>query len=220
MATDHNVRRRHGSGLAAIPKRVLNAGSGPYSPRKLHAIFSTNEWQQVRLDADAQAKPDFVGSISDMRGLIPDSSFDAVWSSHSLEHLYAHEVSQALTEFRRVLKHSGFALITTPDLEAAAQLVADGRIEEVAYVSRAGPITALDMIFGHSAAIALGNRFMSHRTGFTCERLGRLILEAGFPEALIVKNGPFDLWALAIMPGTNRDQLIQEFQMVGINFAE
>jgi predicted SAM-dependent methyltransferase len=172
------------------------------------------------LDADAAARPDLLGTFVDMRELVTDASFDALWSSHSLEHLYAHEVVPALREFRRILKNDGFALITTPDLEVVAQMIVDGRIDDTAYVSAAGPITPLDMAFGHSAAIALGSQFMSHNTGFTCERLGRLILEAGFPEAHIIRQSTFDLWALAVMPETDHERLIARFRTLGINFAE
>jgi predicted SAM-dependent methyltransferase len=211
------------SGQISIPasqrKRVLNAGSGPNAPGRLHPIFSKEEWEQVRLDAEPLTKPDLLGSVVDMHEFIPNSTFDAVWSSHSLEHLYAHEVLPALMEFRRILKDDGFALVTTPDIEAVARLVLEGHIDDQAYVSPAGPITALDMMYGHATAIAQGSRYMAHNTGFTCDRMGRLLLEAGFPQAHIVKQSAFDLWALAMMPNTQREQLIQKLGMLGVNFA-
>jgi SAM-dependent methyltransferase len=220
MATESDLRGAQLSFAEATKRRVLNAGSGPDLPGRVHPIFSVENWDQVRLDADAAARPDLLGSIANMRGLIPDASFDAVWSSHSLEHLFAHEVLPALKEFRRILKDDGFALITTPDLEAVAKLVVEGRIDDTAYVSPAGPITALDMMFGHSAAIALGRGFMAHNTGFTTDRLGRLILESGFPEAYITTISTFDLWALAVMPKTDHLPLIQKFRTLGVNFVE
>lgn len=220
MAADLDVASSQTSNVKGLKKRVLNAGSGPLMAGKLHPVFAPDEWEQVRLDADASVRPDLVGSLSNMQDLVLDGSFDAVWSSHSLEHLYAHEVTLALKEFRRVLKQDGFALITTPDIESVAQLVVDGKIDDTAYVSPAGPISALDMLFGHSAAIELGSHFMAHNTGFTCERLGRLILESGFPEAHIVKQSVYDLWALAIMPDTDHKLLIGNLRAHGVNFAE
>ena len=56
-------------------------------------------------------------------------ALDAVWSSHNLEHLYAHQVAVALGEFHRVLKPDGFALITLPDLQKVAELVAADSLE-------------------------------------------------------------------------------------------
>src|SRR5262249_34156308 len=142
-----------------LSKRVLNAGSGPRSPRALHGFFADGSWEEVRLDINPDVKPDVVGSIINMKNMIADASFDAVWSSHNLEHLYAHEARPALREFRRILKPDGFALITTPDLETVARFIVEQGLEAVAYTSPAGPITALDMLFGHSAAIQHGNIF-------------------------------------------------------------
>lgn len=105
------------------PKRVLNAGSGSYSARKVHPFFQNEGWEEIRVDIDPQSKPDIVASFTDMRSACPPQSFDAIWASHTLEHLYAHEVPSALAEFRRVLKPDGFALITSPDLEAVASLI-------------------------------------------------------------------------------------------------
>lgn len=199
------------------PSRVLNAGSGPYAPKKLHPTFEG--WKEVRLDIDPRVKPDLLGSITDMRSVAPDASFDAIWCSHNLEHLHAHEVRPALTEFRRVLKPTGFALITCPDIEAVAQLVVDGRLEATAYTSPQGPITALDMIYGHGASIEKGNLFMAHNTAFTAERLGTLLVECGFHEAWTTKGRAFDLWAVGFMPDADRAPLQDRLLANGLNFT-
>ena len=154
-------------------KRVLNAGSGSYAARKLHPVFAGDVWHEIRIDIDPQAKPDIVSSITDLKSSFEPQSFDAVWSSHTLEHLYAHEVPLALAEFKRVLKPDGFALITSPDLESVVSLILDGGLDKLAYTSPAGPITPLDMLFGHSASITRGQLYMAHKTGFTCALLGR-----------------------------------------------
>jgi hypothetical protein len=88
-------------------------------------------------------------------------------------------------------------------LEAIAELVVAGRLEDTAYQSPAGPITALDMLFGLSSAIANGNHFMAHNTGFSADRLGRLLIDAGFAEAFAKRGPAFDVWALAVMPDTD-----------------
>jgi len=106
-----------------------------------------------------------------------------------------------------VLKPSGFALITCPDLEQVAQRITEGKLEETAYVSPAGPITAFDMLFGHSASLAHGNLYMAHKSGFTTDRLGRLLEEAGFAESWIAKGRSYDLWAVALMSDTDREAL-------------
>jgi SAM-dependent methyltransferase len=188
-------------------KRVLNAGSGPHEVDRLHPVFRNSDWTEVRYDVDKRVKPDIVGSIVDL-GSIGNATFDAIWCSHNLEHLYTHDVPKALAEFRRVLRPDGFALICTPDLETIAELVVSGHLEDVAYQSSAGSITALDMLYGFSASIERGNLFMSHHTGFTTDRLGRLLVDSGFSEVL-VKRGPcYDLWALALMPKANKKNVL------------
>jgi SAM-dependent methyltransferase len=117
-------------------KRVLNAGCGAYATTALHAAFRNPAWTETRLDLDEGVRPDILGSVTDLKQ-IPDGAFDAVWCSHSLEHLYRHDVVKALAEFQRVLKPDGFTLITSPDLESIAELVVSGRLEEVAYKSPA-----------------------------------------------------------------------------------
>jgi SAM-dependent methyltransferase len=195
-----------GPGVTTI-KRVLNAGSGAYTPERLHPAFRNLDWTEIRLDIDETTQPHIIGSITDLSA-IGNATFDAIWCSHNLEHLHTHEVGKALAEFRRVLKPDGFALIATPDLEAIAELVVNGRVEDVAYQSQAGPITALDMLYGLSVSIARGNSFMSHRTGFTADRLGRLLVDSGFSEVLARKGRLFDLWVLAFMPQANKESLL------------
>jgi SAM-dependent methyltransferase len=185
---------------AAPQKRVLNTGSGPSNPRKLHPAFRSTPWGEVRLDIDARVSPDLIGSVTDMHAFASDASFDAIWSSHNVEHLHAHEVLPAFREFHRVLKADGFALITCPDLQVIAGLIADGRGETVVYTSPAGPITPLDMLYGHAASISTGNYYMSHNTGFTTDRIGRALLDAGFTEVRTAKGTHFDIWVLAMMP--------------------
>src|SRR5262249_45372388 len=58
----------------------------------------------------------------------------------------------------------------------------------------AGPVSALDMLYGFGRAIARGNAFMAHRTGFTAETLGRKLKEAGF-TSIQLKRDRYDLWA-------------------------
>lgn len=152
-----------------------------------------------------------------MESLFPDASFDAAWSSHSIEHLYAHEVVPALREIRRILRPDGFAVINCPDLMAIAQLLLASDAEAVAYQSNAGPIRVLDMIYGHARSIAAGRIAMAHKTGFTIERLGRVATDAGFAETRVVAGEGFDLWGLLLMPRARFDLILRQFE--GTNIA-
>src|ERR1700752_1954577 len=91
------------------PKRFLHVGCGP-KHAQLPGPFLTDDWTEVRLDLDPNVKPDIIASITSMPN-VPDGSFDAVYSSHNIEHIYAHEVPVALGEFHRVLRSGGFVMI-------------------------------------------------------------------------------------------------------------
>ena len=135
-----------------------------------------------------------------MRDHFDDGAFDAVWSSHNIEHLFDHEVIVALGEFHRVLKPDGFVAITCPDLQAVAELLLDRGLDGKAYDAPIGPISIHDIFFGHGGSIASGNHFMAHRTGFTQDRLGLKATQAGFREVRVGRGHDFDLWAVLSMP--------------------
>jgi predicted SAM-dependent methyltransferase len=197
-------------------RRVLNVGAGSANAGKLHEGFNNEKWQETRLDIDPRTNPHLVGSVTAMTNIVPDSSFDAIWCSHVLEHLNAHDVITALRECHRVLRPDGFAVVTSPDLMAVARQVLAKGLDDVAYQSRSGPITALDMLFGHGASISAGHTFMAHKTGFTVERLGRLATEAGFSEARVAAGKAFDLWAVLTMPRTNSSEILASFGQTNV----
>lgn len=198
-------------------KQVLNAGSGPRRDNPLHPALAAPAWREVRIDIDRRAAPDLLGSFTDMRGIVADGQFDAIWSSHSIEHLHDHEVLPALREFKRILRPEGFAIITCPNLAAIARLLATSDVESVAYLSPAGPIRILDMVYGHSASIEAGQSYMAHNTGFTPQRLGRLATNAGFAEARVVEGEPHDLWAALTLRETDMPELARLFAGTNIS---
>ena len=153
----------------------------------------------MRFDIDPGVEPDVVGSILEIEKSFEPQSFDVIWSSHVLEHLYAHEIFPTLRQFHRILKLDGFALIMSPGYRSRSSFIVEQGIAAVAYNSPAGPIRPLDMLYGHSRAIEEGHLHMAHRTGFTAERLGNLLLMAGFPPCPSRRQN-FEVCALALMP--------------------
>jgi SAM-dependent methyltransferase len=192
-------------------KIILNAGSGPRASGRIPTIFPQQAWSEVRLDITPANEPDIVGSIVDMRALVGDAAVDVVYSSHAVEHLYAHEVIPAFREFRRVLKPGGFALVTCPSLVAISRFILAEGAEAIAYESPAGAIRPIDMLYGHSEAIAGGAGYMAHNTGFTAQRLGRVAMNAGFSEVRVIEGRFFDIWGLLLTPEASWDELKQLF---------
>ena len=180
-------------------KTVLHVGCG----RLLldSELFNNRKWQEIRLDIDPGVSPDIVSSITEMNA-VPDRTVDVVWSSHNLEHLYADEVNMALQEFYRVLKPNGLVMITLPDIQAVAREVANGRLEETLYQSSAGPIGAIDILWGHRDSIKRGNHHMAHKTGFTRQTLEKNLALVNF-QNIEVKSLGWDLWATAYKLRTN-----------------
>ena len=175
-------------------KTVLHVGCGARGVGVLPGDLTGPGYEEIRVDINPVVAPDIIASITDLSA-VETGSIDIVYSSQNLEHLCAHEVPLALSEFRRVLNGDGVAIISVPDLQAvAARIVAD-QLDEAAYISPAGPISALDMIYGFTPAIAAGNGFMAHKTGFTRTSLGRALIKAGFAHVKVSNDGAFDIWA-------------------------
>lgn len=173
-------------------KTVLNVGCGGCS---IHPQFEG--WKEVRLDIDFAVKPDIIGDIRYVE--IGNEKYDAVYSSHTLEHLYYHEVPATLSGFFRVLRPSGIVLIGVPNLKAVAWKVACGNLEGVLYESPAGPISAIDCIYGYKEFLKSGNLHQLHKTGFTPGTLKKKLEAAGFVNIKVESDG-INMWASGVKP--------------------
>ncbi len=188
---------------------LLHVGCGPKNIINTPFKDKEHEWEEIRLDIDNKNNPDIVNSITEMHDVL-DSSVNAVFSSHNIEHLYEYQVEIALKEFLRVLKPEGFALITCPDLMSTCKLIVEDKLNDIAYMSKAGGITPLDILYGHRLSIKAGNEYMCHKTGFTKKTLTAYFMNAGFGTvATLSRSLNFDLWALATKTKTDKDVLIK-----------
>ncbi|HEY8381816.1 MAG TPA: methyltransferase domain-containing protein [Microvirga sp.] len=186
------------AGEAAREARsFLHVGCGQKRKDRTLELFAGSDWREVTLDIDPGAEPDIVDSLPAL-AKVPDASFDAVFSSHNIEHLYPHEVPAALAAFRRVLRDDGFAVITCPDLQSVGERLAAGDIETPLYTSPAGPVAPLDVLYGFRPSMAAGQLYMAHHTGFTLKSLTNAFKGTGF-GTVVGRRGRArgDLWVLA-----------------------
>lgn len=179
-------------------KTLLHVGPSVCTIKNTTEGFNNGDWVELRYDIDTAVAPDIVGSMTDM-SFVADCSVDAIFSSHNIEHLYPHEVPITLAEFLRVLRPGGFVVLTCPDLQSVAKLIAEDKLDIPAYQSPAGPISPIDILYGHRAAMARGNLYMAHRVGFTGKTLIQAFLDANFKRAIAThRDAPcFDLWIVA-----------------------
>ena len=173
------------------PRRVLNVG-GQSRGIQLPGPYAT--FEQVLLDLDPSVGADIVLDVRELTSLSPQQ-FDAVYCSHNLEHVRQHEVPVVLAGFRHVLKPGGLAHIIVPDLQelmlACVQQGID--LDGLLYESPMGPITPLDVLFGHGGMIAQsGQDYYAHRTGFSRRTLANVVEASGF-SPMFCQQGNLEL---------------------------
>jgi ubiquinone/menaquinone biosynthesis C-methylase UbiE len=188
-------------------KKLLHVGCGASRIEQTTPGFNDGSWSEVRIDINGLNSPDIIGTMTEMSAVYSES-VNAIFSSHNIEHLYPHEVQAALAEFYRVLNTQGFCVITCPDIQSVCALVAQDKLLDPAYISPAGPIAPIDILFGHRPSMAQGNLFMAHRTGFTEKTLTANLQEAGFMTVGTMKRPHcFDLWALGTKSAVSEAQI-------------
>jgi len=164
------------------------------------------EWDEVRYDIDASVLPDIVGSLQDM-SIIDDGSVDSLFSKHNIEHVSSFEVDTVLRQFHRVLRANGFAAIMCPDIVSVARAIVEGNITNQLYHSPAGPISAIDILYGLQWAIASGNVYMAHKTAFSAETLSASLMSAGFAGVVVARDIYFGLHSIATPTPVSSDRL-------------
>jgi SAM-dependent methyltransferase len=177
-------------------KVLLHVGCGSSDIRHLPAFFQDGCWEELRYDINEAVEPDFVGILQDM-SMIEDESIDALYSSHNIEHVWSFEVPKVLAEFTRVLKPDGFAVVLCPDILSVAQAITKGFLGQPLYTSPAGPISAIDIMYGFQHDIEKGNLFMAHKTAFTAQTLASALAGGGFAGSVVARDRGFGLYAVA-----------------------
>lgn len=143
--------------------------------------------RETTLDIAPECNPDIVASMLDMGDI---GKYDVVYTAHTLEHVYPHQVNTALSECLRVLEDGGTFIVFVPNLESVRPT------EDVLYHSPAGPVTGLDMIYGARWLIK-NMPFMAHHTGFIPETLFAALEAAGFRDVQVKPIGDYNLMGIA-----------------------
>ena len=173
------------------PRRVLNVGG---QSRSIQLPTPYASFEQVLLDLDPTVGANIVLDVRELTSLEPQQ-FDAVYCSHNLEHVRQHEVPIVLAGFRHVLKPGGLAHIIVPDLQELMLVCVQQGIDldGLLYESPMGPITPLDVLFGHGGMIAQsGQDFYAHRTGFSSRTLANVVEASGF-SPMFCQQGNLEL---------------------------
>ena len=161
-------------------KTFLHVGCGHLTKADTKG-FNNDNWNEIRFDIDKKVNPDIEGTLLDMSA-VASGSVDAVFSSQNIEHVYPHEVPIVAKEFLRVLNDDGFAVIECPDLQSICDAILQDKLYDPLYVSDAGPIAPIDVLYGLRGALQIGNEYMAHKCGFTYSSLLGFFIGAGFKK--------------------------------------
>ena len=116
-----------------------------------------------------------------------DSSADAIYSSHTLEHFSREDGREFLGECHRVLRENGVLRIVVPDLRPIARAYLEGRVLADDFVESLG-------VLHRRTRSGLKNRLAPfvqspHRCMYDGPRLLQILDEIGFEASL---RAPFD----------------------------
>lgn len=170
-------------------KSVLNVGAGKSTMES--AIYADDlvGLKEYRLDIDKRNNPDICADVTNLSG-VDSEIVDVVYTSHMMEHLDFFKVIPVIKDFLRIARQE--VRIVVPNLKSIAYEVFSGNLLGTVYESPSGPISAIDMIYGHRASVLRGSEFMRHKTGFTKESFRQMLEEAGIRDFTVEEIG-FDL---------------------------
>ena len=163
--------------------RIANLGSGNPEMNRDVIWRLWPDAEIVNIDGD----PTTGAEVNcDLRQLtLDDGSFDGAFLSHVLEHFCEADGLKVLGEIWRILKVDGKAVVRVPDLRQACFSISIGKGLAVAYSSLAGPIRAMDVLFGLQQSVG-EHPLMTHRWGFDQDSLQQVLTTVGFKTRVSV----------------------------------
>jgi len=174
-----------------IDNTVLNVGFGGMAISELLYTEVFDGMREISLDIDNKFNPDILADITDISH-IPNNYVNCAYTSHMIEHIDYFRVPSVISELLRVCKPNGYVRILTPNLQSIGEKVASGDLLDIVYESAGGPISPIDIIYGHRHSVHK-NRvdFMRHRIGFSRKVFEYIAKEHGFD--MDIKEVGFDL---------------------------
>jgi predicted O-linked N-acetylglucosamine transferase (SPINDLY family) len=167
-------------------KTFLQFNPGGSAASETLPLFKTAAWRMTE-GGD-------IPHIGNYRG----KTVNAIFLNQYLPCCFAHDVQKTLQRCLATLDDDGFLIATCPDLVTIAQHILSHGLTKPSYISEAGPITPLDMIFGHGQTIHDGQTALAHHTGFTQESLVAHLGEAGFKSVrALTRPEQFEVIAVA-----------------------
>lgn len=153
----------------------------------------------------------FVKSVLRLTEL-PAATYDAVYYSHQLNHFSLYQAGLILHGVRHMLTPGGFLHLKVIDVMAIIHQLSEKNhdLEDIAYLSAAGPISYHDVLWGQGIGISHeGSASKSHRTGFSRKILDRLLFENGFLDtSYTAEPGSLELEVIAAAERLHEDYRI------------
>lgn len=118
--------------------------------------------------------------VHDLRRPLPwaDATADAIYASHTLEHLDRDDGRRMIAECHRVLKPGGLLRIVVPDLKGYMTEYADGRLSATEMLYELHVLGARQLGFGKEVFSILSGS--SHRCMYDAPALTALLTDVGF----------------------------------------
>jgi predicted SAM-dependent methyltransferase len=158
----------------AYARRILASFSPPYKLNAGCGGVYFEGW--VNIDCDARVGPvDLCWDLGDSIPA-PDTSCEAIYSEHMLEHLTVEQGLQFLRECRRVLRPRGVVRIAMPSLDDMIEKSAAGRWRDQAWLDE----PQWRFIASRAEMFNIMFRWWGHQWIYDRDELHRRLREAGF----------------------------------------
>jgi predicted SAM-dependent methyltransferase len=167
----------HPSCEGQISEKLVLCRKALHKIRKLHigGKLRVDGWEI--LNAIDAPEVDHLGNAADLANFA-DGTFEAVYSSHVLEHFDYIELEKVLREWKRVLAPGGKIYASVPDLDTLAALLIKRKLSDLE-----GQFQLMRMMFGGHI-----DKFDYHYTGLNQTILSHFLRTAGFTDIRKVKD--------------------------------